>query len=356
MSIIPQKNNYFQTFSELIHTQPTAFNDMPHTIFVTADVDARHQAVIQTACILCNIKKDHQDREELGKYFRYDVAMVQVENLRDPVPVKFSSCPRGLFIDVALNGRHKNGIDVMSDYVADAILNFVKGLSCTRDMVHSRRMLVIENFDALPINGMKWFKRTFEKITSSCWVLLTVSRLVRLDASFLGQFCIIRVPSCVSTSDIQKPFDSSIGANTSQELSLLVRQHNEINEDSPLMTRDEAARTAVRRMVARLGKASKCSDLVTAKIPRRVTALGSRGFMKSALSAALDELQFQDPQNKRRFDIDNRCRDLISRITKYDVLQTWGKNRGNIGDDDEAFVDNIIMCTLLQIFLCSHNN
>lgn len=315
--------NQFEQFMQMVMNRPEDFVDMPHSVFLSPDSQTRHAAALNTACVLFNFERTIQRSRktfkkqdiliEMQKYFRHDMLPVQVTDLRDPILIKFSSCPRGVFIDVMENARHKNGISIVSDSLADAILNFVKGLSCTRDMVHSRRMLVIENFDSLPVHSMRWFKRTFEKMTSSCWVLLTIGKLAKLDDTFMSQFCVIYVKSGADLT-IQETCD---GRN------------------------DNGSADAVRKMVSRISKASKCSDLVTAKIPRCVTAMGARGFMKSALSAAL---------NMKVCGSYEQSIDLISRIVHYDVLQTWGKNHGSIGDDDEAFIDNTIMCTLLHIF------
>ena len=97
-------------------------------------------------------------------------------------------------------------------------------------------------------------------------------------------------------------------------------------------------------MVARLNKARTCSDLVTAKVPRCVTALGVRGFLREALGAVLEDhmplLESVGPE---------RSGALIQRFASYDALQNWAKTKGGIQDDDEAFIDASITCALLDV-------
>lgn len=329
-----------ENFMEGLRRCPKNADDMPHIILHVIDDRARHDAAVEVSDVLGRI-----DRCATGEKFRHDVAQVTVPFMRDPVPVKFASSSRGIFIDVGQNMRRKNGVDLISDDVAEGVLAFIKSLSQTRDMQYTRRLLVIENFDLLPVHATRWFKRIVERITNTSWVVLTMARITRVDAAFLGHFCIVRHAA-------RRPLQDADG----RRLSLL---------RSP----EETPRNAVARMVARLGKARTCSDLMTAKIPRSVTALGARGFMKNALGAALDQAaaaspspssSSSDPNSACRVPSDDsrdeRMRALTACITKYDVMQTWGKFRGNIGDDDEAFVDTVIMCTLLHTYRYLHRN
>jgi len=246
------------------------------------------------------------------------------------IDIRFGSFCRGIRLDVSENSRTKNGMDYVSTESAEGIIAFLKTVSSTKEINGARRIIIVENFDRLPLNSMKWFNRMVERMVLSTWFIFTVTCPSRVDRTLRSSCCVIgrRTDKIAGCNDKMESVDRSNGPRKEKK--------------DKATTTDEM----LGKMIARTEKSRTCSDLMTVKIPRCVTALGARDFIKSALWAALRILSSAEKEEGEKT---RGAHDLVSKCASYDALQTWSKVKGGISDDDEGFIDTVMMCVLVHV-------
>lgn len=300
--------------------------DLPHAVLFARDPHERHAFVERAIRTFSRGVGVSTPPDEI----RRARTTVVVPDSREVVEVEYTSCPRAVRVDVAENTRSKNRAVTLSPSAADGILAFVKETIASHDIRFARRMVVVESFDMLPSHVRRGFERIMERATPASWMIFTVASMSHLGDPILSRCFVINANGYLALAGTTDDAGSVGGV--------------EAAPGGPGRAKDaQDAPTSIRRLVNKAMHARTCRTLVPVKVPRCVSALGPGGIVKAITTEVL------------RWDVADRSshveavRALITRLTGCDRMQALARGAGNIGEDDEAFVDAILTVALLHV-------
>jgi hypothetical protein len=215
-------------------------DDLPHVVLFSKDSHLHARAVFHI------LGRRHAHSHTHSHTHR--VIVTNCDNVRRNLDVTYTSAPRGIIVDVSENLR-----------VMDGIHAFLLEVSATRAVTRGKRIVVVLRADLLSSTCLWALRKTVDKASSTTLFVFCSLSKSRLDDSLTSRF--LHVNMC-------PPMDSMHYNRQEQE-----EQENHGHQE----------KDGVRRLLSRLLRIRRLSDLHGFKVPRVLLEKGLHVFLHVVL-------------------------------------------------------------------------